>query len=673
MVAFAGGAVRGWNLPAIGDSPFHLLRVGRDLLRGSLHGYATPPGGEGAPPAAALLVGMADQVAPTAEAALRLPGALALGGAAALAWTVLRKRVGIPPAIFGTAMLLLPPAIASSFSAHPGSAAAGVLVLAALARAARRGPDRTGALLASAAVLSAPAALPVAVASCALPGPCRRRALWIPAGVMAGIAALSLLLPAGSRLEIARAMLGGWSAPGPGFPTTVATLGGVWVWGSLLVAPFLVVTAVARRAIPAAFVIPPAVGAGVALLFSGPEAFAQASPVLLPAFTVLAALALHAVARAQAPAPDDSSDATHIPRAQVFALLLPFVLMVLTTPADRARRSAARAEGTRLAQIGARLRSDPGSGDGALLAARTGALSLFSGRRTFPLTPHTGRVFPVGLPKAPGVVVFREGIRPSLPAEHALFDNPSFLDRYAPLSFHRGPRRTKGDALWMLRRTPALPEATGVPADYRNALRRGWLAEARGERNAAREAFREAADAEPPGLGIAHEWVGVLEELRRDHDAAERAFQRARQDPATCRARGHLADRAISRGRLARADSLLSEATAFNPQEAKTWGVGARLLGEQGRLEEALAASERGILLRPVEPRMLANRGTLLWTAGLEGEARDFWARAARVDERIRRVLGRFEDAPSGAPPPPLLPLYTDAEFAPERASPVEE
>jgi Flp pilus assembly protein TadD len=165
---------------------------------------------------------------------------------------------------------------------------------------------------------------------------------------------------------------------------------------------------------------------------------------------------------------------------------------------------------------------------------------------------------------------------------------------------------------------------------------------------------------------VAHEWLGIVFEEGGEARAAEVVFADARsRDPAAARARAHLADRALSRGQLARADSLIAEAFAFTSHDADLWALRARLAALGGDPAGALADSERAIYLDPRAPMLLANHGILLWATGDGAAARDFWRLAARWDERVLRYLGDFENAEGDAPAPPLLPLFTLDSFRP--------
>jgi Tfp pilus assembly protein PilF len=262
------------------------------------------------------------------------------------------------------------------------------------------------------------------------------------------------------------------------------------------------------------------------------------------------------------------------------------------------------------------------------------------------------------------VVVFGKATRPVSPAERALFAAPGFHSAFAPLLFRRGPTMGLQDAVWV-RRRDAVPVGTLDP-DYPALLRAGWERHANRDVDGALRSFQAAAALEPGGLGVAREWTGLMFERRLEPSAAEVMFLEALPDPAAVLARGHLADRALSQGRLAGADSLIAQAFEFTGVEAELWGLRARLQALAGDPAAALIDSERAVRLHPREGRLLANHGILLWMTGQPDAAREFWRLAARADGRVVRYLGDFENAPPDAPAPPLLPLFSLEGFHPD-------
>jgi tetratricopeptide (TPR) repeat protein len=205
-----------------------------------------------------------------------------------------------------------------------------------------------------------------------------------------------------------------------------------------------------------------------------------------------------------------------------------------------------------------------------------------------------------------------------------------------------------------------------LPADYTTALLRGWEAHATAHNHQARAEFEKAAQAEPAGLGLAHEWAGMMAQLAGEPDAARAFWAAARaRDPATWRARGYLADEALAHNLHALADTLLGEALAANAYEGRLWGTAARLRHAQSKLDSAERTSARAVRLDPTNTRILLNHGSLLWQAGLADTARIFWERALALDPGSIRFLGDFRRAPPTAPPPPLVPLYSVERFEP--------
>ena len=74
--ALLAGAARASTLPSPTDNLFHLVRVGRSLLSGSLDAFAFPPGGQGASPLGAAVTGIATLFTSDAELVSRALGAI---------------------------------------------------------------------------------------------------------------------------------------------------------------------------------------------------------------------------------------------------------------------------------------------------------------------------------------------------------------------------------------------------------------------------------------------------------------------------------------------------------------------------------------------------------------------------------------------------------------------
>jgi tetratricopeptide (TPR) repeat protein len=649
--AFAVGALRAWALPAISDGTFQLLRVGDALLHGSLAGHASPPGGDGAPILGALvaalgvgLEGGAAMPRPEGFSSLtRLPASLLLGAtAAALAAILVRKSRVV--AVFGVALLVLPPAFATSFVLRPDAALGGFLLTLALA--GRSAP------LAWTAVLTTPVALPAAALLTA--GARRRgarataRAALAAGAVVLVLAALSLALPEGRRSQIAAGVFSGWTLSLDGLTGTADTLRRVWAGGALLAAPILL----ARWSRgPRELLVPWLATVLAATLLSAPGAFRESTAALVGPTALLLATQVAAW-----PDPRRRADGPH--RPVLFAMLVPVLLLILGTDEDRSHRRRLREESARLAQIDAFLREGwPEAG--AILSERTGTLAALSSREVLRLRRDGALPPPLAGAQSPRFVVFRDGLRPFTAAERRLFESPEFLRGFAPLELRRGATNAILDAIWVRRERPTeAPEA-----EYAIALREGWRAADRGDRDLARLRLDRAAELEPPGIGTAREALGLLLEQDGDETGSKRAFRGALSDPAAIRARGHLADRELTAGRVLAADTLVAQAFRFNAHLAEMWGTRARLFLHGGWFEEAKINSANAIRLNPYEAKILANHGSLLWAQGERFEAKQMWRRAVRADPRVLRFLGDFEEAPDDAPTPPLIPLYSLVGF----------
>jgi hypothetical protein len=614
------------------------VRVGSSLLEGSLRAFATPPGGEAAPVLGALATALGALFAGDTIAVARISGSLLLGAAAAALFWILVRR-DRPIAVLGVAFLVLPPALASSFVARPDSALGGVLLL--IAAGTRRWS------LAWLATLTTPVAIPVAVWSLLATGRGHRRAFLAPGAVVGLVTLLSVLLPAGSRAQILGGLLSGWGVPG--ISSTLDALRRIWAGGALLAAPLVLPWLLVGTAPPGHVRISWLAALIPAVLLAEPGAFRGATAAILPMTCLNLALVVGAI-------PDPRSRVGAPSRPVLLAILVPLALLILGTSEDRRWRETEMESSARFAQIAEFLREryEP---PGSVLSEQSGALALFSGRVVHPLR---GRESPAS--PSPCVTVFDRGLRPSTRSERALFEGPSFLARYAPLSFRRGPTFGIQDAVWVLRssKTGAAP----IDPAYAMLLQQGWRQHAGRDRAGARAAFRSAAEREPAGLGIAHEWLGVLLEFTGNAPEAELAFREARlRDPTAIRARGHLIDRALTADLLAEADTMLAEAFLFTSHEPVLWGTRARLNHLAGYPREALAASHRAVMMHGRNVRLVANHGALLWADGDRDSAREMWRRAVRLDPKIASYLGDFERAPDDAPAPPLVPLFSFEGF----------
>jgi tetratricopeptide (TPR) repeat protein len=338
----------------------------------------------------------------------------------------------------------------------------------------------------------------------------------------------------------------------------------------------------------------------------------------------------------------------------VLALLIPTLVVLLGSGDHRTLRAELRGSAVRDAQLGAILWSDLKE-PGAVAAEETGALAALSSRTAYPL--RRDGTLPSDMPR---YVVLSGGEIPSTDREQALFDSATFLASYAPCELRRGRANEIRDAVWVRRAPPA---SSATPA-YARALRAAWTAQRAGDDSTTLARFAEAAALEPPGLGLAHEGLGIALERRREEPAAQRALEEARsRDPACVLARGHLADRALSLGEIPRADSLVTEAFRFQRELPELRGTRARLFALAGYAKQAEMESASALRAGPLDGRILVNHGILLWHRGAAAEAREMWRRAVRVDPRQIRYLGKFEAAPDSAPAPPLMPLFSDVGF----------
>ncbi len=540
------------------------------------------------------------------------------------------------------ALLTLPAAAAASFPLRPDAAVAGVLLTLAMMNALSGDRGLGVTAPASLAALSSPwAMLPAAV----LVGlRLRSRVAWIaPAGAAGLVLALSLALPSGQRPEILRGLLSGVQFPGS-FPGVGDALLRVWGAGVLFVLPPLL-PLFSRR-----FRLPPDVhvawiAALLGSLLAGAPGEFRATAALPLALTAL--LGAHLLGRSTDEAPAGSQ------RLVLAAALLPALLLFASAGADRREREQARAAILRDAAVAEFLRQDPQTA-GRVVAARAGPYRSLGPDGAQRLVPRLTQPLP-------RTIVLTRGRLPAGSEESRLFSDPFFLARYVPLEFRHADESFAADVIWRL-----VDDFGNSSADYARDLRAAWEAEDAGDDDAAREHYREARAREPGSRARASEGLGLLYERAGDAGQAETYFELARRaDPFAVRARGHLIDRALARGGILRADTLITEALEANPHLAELAGTRARLFSAAGLPREAVLEGERAVRLNP-SGRIVANWGIFLWRDGKFDLARQVWARAVRTDPELVKYLGDFRRAEEGAPGPPTLPLFTDAEFSPD-------
>ena len=651
-VAFAVGAVRAWTKPLISDGAFLLVRAGGAWVTGHPQRLAEPPGSHDAPFLGAIVTALGSIFSPDQETITRPAAALLYGTAAALLTHFLRRRVDLASTILGMALFLIPPAFGTAFALRPDAALGGVLLLAALGRTLEVGRRPGGVATAAVAALATPAALPAALALALWPDR-RKEAVGGPrawAGLLpaAGILALAAaIVPAAGRGSLLSGLLAGWGAPFAGIASTGGALRDVWALGLLFLAPLLGPVLVRRARLPAVVQVAWSAAAATALLFCGEGAFREHSAALLPVACLLVVLRVAAI-------PDPQAGPGTPRRPVMIAFLLPLALAMLGPGADERGRFEARAEASRLSQIGAVLEGeDPPLPDGSLLARRTGALAAHSNRAVEPLT-RAAAVLSATSSARPAAVVLGGGLFPDAGIEWHLLDDSRFWAGWAPVPIRRGRQREQTDWVWRRRERPA----AGVTADYARAQREALRAQLDGRMEDARRALERAVASEPEPLGLAREELGILEARHGDPLQALELFEAARRDPAAVRARIRLADRALSHEDARAADSLLAAVESWSPSAPTLHAVRARREALRGSFAAAIRESEEAALLAPGDPRVLINHGVLLWRGGRPDSARLVWDRAIAVEPRAVRFLGDYRGAPDDSTPPPLLALF---------------
>ena len=654
LATLIAGFARGSGLPMTSDAGYHLVTVGQQLVAMSLEGYATPPGGTLAPPLGALLTGVGALFSENPEFRIQVGGAAMLGLAAALVALTLIRTTGRIGAIVGASFVLLPPYFASAFTYRPDAALGGALLAAAFGLRGAGQPTSVAALPAWIATLTTPWAWPVAITLAVRdrPGGDWARRLLAPAAIVTAIVLLMQSLPSEARGEMLVALFGEVGWPPDGLLSTAPAFRGPWVFGTLLA----IAGVLTFRNLDPTLRLAWWAMVGSALLFGTPGAFFGATAVFVPATALILAWKV-----AEIPDPHVPEGAP--PRPLMLAVVFPLLLLVAGSGANRTDRDAVRRQTAGDTQVALAL-SERLQLNRPVAAERSGTLRALATEATWPLRE------PVDLAAFDdaGVSAIRLGraYAPESPAGRAHFRDPGFWRRYAPWEFSV-PTAAR-EVLWLRR---AIEVESAVPAEYAEELAKAFELRRRDPARAA-EHFRAAAALEPDELGIAHEHWGLWLERQREREAATAAFARARRDRYAVRARGHLADRHLSRGELAPADSLISEAFAVAPFLGELRGTRSRLFLMAGYVERAQPESESAVQLAPTDPRLLVNHGTLLWAMGDPQTARGFWRRAQQLDPGVATFLGRFETAPDSAEAPPLMPLFSRVGFLDSAFSPAE-
>lgn len=134
-------------------------------------------------------------------------------------------------------------------------------------------------------------------------------------------------------------------------------------------------------------------------------------------------------------------------------------------------------------------------------------------------------------------------------------------------------------------------------------------------------AFERARDRDPDD---ANNWcaIGDCKLDLGDRAGAREAFEDAlRRDPAHVRSNENLADLAFDNGDESLAAVLNACARERAPDNAFNWHVYGRILGRRDRVDEAIAAYDRALALRPGSSGFTVERARLLGRAGRIDEA----------------------------------------------------
>ncbi len=214
--------------------------------------------------------------------------------------------------------------------------------------------------------------------------------------------------------------------------------------------------------------------------------------------------------------------------------------------------------------------------------------------------------------------------------------------------------------------------ATMAPDSVLALVARGRLAIARGEHEAAAAAFSRALKLEPtnvgaeagvaaaleragrldeaeqalirsvelrPGYWLGHNALGVFYFRHARYGEAEAQFRKVVEiSPENARGYNNLGGVLLQQGRSDEALAMFERAATLSPQ-APTWSNVATLHFRAGRFAEAARGYERAVALDPNDYLLWGNLGAARhWAPGSEAAARDAFAKASELAEKVRAV-----------------------------------
>jgi tetratricopeptide (TPR) repeat protein len=189
----------------------------------------------------------------------------------------------------------------------------------------------------------------------------------------------------------------------------------------------------------------------------------------------------------------------------------------------------------------------------------------------------------------------------------------------------RWPRRAAALLVgtWCLRGPAAVapPNAEGACSGAESALRATRDSLDKGQwRNAERRLL--ALETSHPDCGDVALGLARVRDFQGGDAEAERLFARAlRLAPDDARTHALVAEHALSRGQLARADYESSLALSLEPECSEALVASGRLLGIQGRLPESFRAMEKAARVGPANPEAQYQLGVLLFRRKLHPDA----------------------------------------------------
>lgn len=252
--------------------------------------------------------------------------------------------------------------------------------------------------------------------------------------------------------------------------------------------------------------------------------------------------------------------------------------------------------------------------------------------------------------------------------------DPAFAPAHAALAeaLLAGFANTRDPALVAQAATHVSRVAALAPDSVPALIAKGRLAVARGEHEEAAAAFSRALALDPtnlgaetglaaaleragrlaeaeqalirsvelrPGYWLGHNALGVFYFRHAKPREAEAQFRKMVEiSPENARGYNNLGGALLQQGRPAEALAMFERSAALSPQ-ASTWSNVATLRFRAGRFAEAAEGYEQAVALDPNDYLLWGNLGAARhWAPGAEPAARDAFAKALELAEKVRAV-----------------------------------